>query len=219
MRIFPLIKAYRSPVSYVGLWNISATFVIMGNQGSGDIAMIRTFLLPLLLLFASPAFAEVQVLPNGKTPSGLSPGIAIEGLTPGSTARIHSYALYGRWEPGTAGRWVEKSTVYHAWADVRADRKGRVAMDRFNVGNGTYSGVDGYGLLWSMRKPADPLVANYGAVGTAAPVPKSGNVALLVTQNDNVVASGSFRFTEPEGLTVTDIAERRLHGTYAYTTG
>ena len=181
--------------------------------------MIRIVLLFLFLTLARPAFAEVKVLPFETATSGFSPGIAIEGLEPRTQARIHAYATYERWEPGNDGRWVPKSATYHAWADVRADRRGRVAMDHYKVSSGTYVGIDGYGLLWSMRKPSDPLVTGAGFGGATPPSPKPGNVAIVVTHNGNVVGRGSFRYIEPTGLSVLEVAEGRLNGTYAFPSG
>jgi dienelactone hydrolase len=185
----------------------------------GDKVMIRFVLLTLILLFATPAFADVRVLPDGTVPRGFSPGIVIEGLERDSAVRIHAYASYERWEAGADGRWVPKSAIYHAWADVRADSRGRVAMDQYTVAQGTYTGADGYGLLWSMRKPTDPAVVDANSSAVAAPSPKPGTIALLVTQNKKLVANGNFRFTEPAGLSVVNVAEGRLHGTYAYPVG
>lgn len=181
--------------------------------------MIRNAIPVLFLLLATPAIAEVKISPVETAISGFSPGILIEGLAPKAMARVHSFATYERWEPGSEGRWVPKSATYHAWADVLADKKGRVAMDRFNVVKGTYTGIDGYGLLWSMRKPTDPLVADAGLDAIATPTPKPGNIALLVTQNGNVAGSGSFRIVEPSDLSVIEVAEGRLNGTYAYPSG
>jgi dienelactone hydrolase len=181
--------------------------------------MIRIIFFAILLLFTTLAFAKVSVLPTGNAPSGFSPNIVIEGLDPGTVARVHAHAVYERWEPGTDGRWVPKSTTYLAWADVVADRNGRVEMDRYKVGKGTYSGVDGYGLLWSMRKPTDPLVLGINTVAATTDSPKPGSIGLWVSQNGKLVGSGSFRFIEPSGLSVVEVAQGRLHGTYAYPTG
>lgn len=176
--------------------------------------MIRCMLLCLLL--AAPAVAQVRVLPVEPAISGFSPHIAVDGLAPGASARIHAFASYPRWdEDKKAGRWVQTFTTYHAWADVTADRRGRIDMDRYAVTRGTYRGVDGYGLLWSMRKPTDPDLADATPNGDAAPTPARGKTVLLVTQGPRVVGYGSLSYVEPPNLTVIPVEQGRLNGVFA----
>lgn len=43
---------------------------------------------------------------------------------------------------------------WRGWANFRADDRGRVDLDRARPISGTYSGVDGMGLFWSMHPPS-----------------------------------------------------------------
>ena len=105
------------------------------------------FALALTLAIAEPASGRVIVEPMVAVPSGIEPGIAVSGLAPGQGVRIHAFAIFGRWVDGGNAEYKEVVETYHSWADVRADRRGRIAMDRAQVAGGTYRGVDGYGLL------------------------------------------------------------------------
>lgn len=176
--------------------------------------MIR-LLLALLLLFAEPAAAQVRILPEGSAITGFAPDIRISGLPPGAKARLHVYASYERWQQDDDGNWKPSVKTYQAWADIVADGKGRVEMDSYKVTSGTYNGVDGYGLLWSMRKPTDPLLAGAEPTGANAPTPEPGKFVLLLTQGDKVIGHGSFRYAEPAGLKAQVVAEGRLNGFYA----
>ncbi len=178
--------------------------------------MIRIAFFLILFWFAGIAHADVRVTPEGSVPSGFSPGIAIEGLAPQAEARVHAFATYERWQPGADGVWAPSVETYQAWADVRADGRGRVNMDRFPVKSGTYEGEDRYGLLWSMRKRSDPVLADAGFSGSQVPAPVQGRVELRVTQNGAVIGESSFVFAEPPGLTVIEVTEGRLNGTYAF---
>lgn len=179
--------------------------------------------LPLILVALSTAAApapppttKVSVTPAATAVTGSAPGIAVGGLRPGEAVRIHAYARFGKWEPGTDGRWVEKFATYQAWADVRADRRGQVAMDRYPVERGTYSGVDGYGLLWSMRRPSDPILSGAEPTGGNAPTPAPGTVIVYVTRGRDLIGYTSFNYAPPPGLTVIPVAEGRLNGAFAY---
>jgi dienelactone hydrolase len=187
-------------------------------KGAAEVSpMIKMFLL-FLFLSAAPVAAQVRIYPESAT-SGFSPGIRVTGLSPGAKARLHAYASYGRWEQDASGKWVEKTQVYHAWANVVANARGEVAMDRYSVTSGTYAGVDGYGLLWSMRKPTDPILAQASPSGEKAPRAEPGKTVLLLTQDGVVIGHGSFRILEPSGLTAVPVSQGRVNGFFAAPTG
>ena len=178
--------------------------------------MFRLAIATAIIVCASPAVAtDIVVEPRTKVASGSEPGIAITGLSYRQRVRIHAFASFGRWIDGGGGRYKEVVDTYHSWADVTADRQGRVAMDRANVRNGTYAGVDGYGLLWSMRKPRDPILANAAPTGSDAPRPAKGTTSLLVTAAGKIIGSGKVEYREPPGLSVKIVTEGRLNGAYA----
>ncbi|MES2753705.1 MAG: acyl-CoA thioesterase/BAAT N-terminal domain-containing protein, partial [Pseudomonadota bacterium] len=173
-----------------------------------------------MVLAAAPAAAQVSVLPVTPAVEGFSPHIVVTGLSPGAAVRVHAYGSFGHWDEDKAlGRWVETFKTYHAWADVKADRHGRVDMDRYRVTSGTYRGADGYGLLWSMRKPTDPDVTGAAPNGPTGPNPKPGTTALLVTQGKRVVGHGKLTYVDPPDLTVVPVADGRLNGVFAAPAG
>ncbi len=173
----------------------------------------------LLLALPTAASSDVIVEPRAAFPSGFEPAIAVTGLAPGQQVRVHSFASFGRWVDAGGGRWKEVVDTYHGWADVAADRSGQVDMRRARIVSGTYGGIDGYGLLWSMRKPTDPLVTGAMPSGIAKPIPVAGTTALIVTDGARIIATGALAFADPPGLTIRPVAEGRVNGVFAAPAG
>lgn len=71
--------------------------------------------------------------------------IAIGGLTPGTSALVLATTVDAR------------GTRFESWARYSADSNGRLALDSVAPDAGTYRGVDGDGLLWSMRSEDQSL--------------------------------------------------------------
>ncbi|MES2904142.1 MAG: acyl-CoA thioester hydrolase/BAAT C-terminal domain-containing protein [Pseudomonadota bacterium] len=178
-----------------------------------------SLILALTLMAAAPANGGVAIMPVAAVPSGFEPGIAASGLSAGARVRIHAFARFGRWVDGGDGRYKEVVQTFHSWADARADRHGRITMNRARITVGTYGGVDDYGLLWSMRKPTDPLVRTALPDGVAEPLPPRGETALMLTAGGKVIATGKFSYREPPGLTIQSIAQGRMNGVFAAPAG
>ena len=171
------------------------------------------FALTMLSAAAAPVSAGIIVEPAPPVPSGSPPGIAVRGLAPGQVIRVHAFASFGRWIDVGGGQYNEVFENYHSWADVAADRNGRVAMDQARVRRGTY------GLLWSMRRPDDPILIGVFPTGEAAPRPARGTTTLLITSADRVIGSGKVVYGEPSGLRVTAVALGRLNGVFSVRSG
>lgn len=181
--------------------------------------MLMPIALALVLLAQAPHLQQVSLGPSRPVASGEEPGITVNGLHPKQQVRIHAFATFGRWIDGGGGRYREVFDTYHSWADVRADQRGKVDMKRARIATGTYSGVDDYGLLWSMRKPTDPLVRTALPDGVAEPLPPRGETALMLTAGGKVIATGKFSYREPPGLTIQSVAQGRVNGVFAAPAG
>ncbi len=169
-------------------------------------------------LVAGPGQDSVRIGPDAPIVIGNMPGIVISGLKPGQPARVHGFATRQRWEKNAAGGWAPVAALQHSWADVMADDAGRVEMDRAKVAAGTYHGVDGYGLLWSMRTAADPILAGAGPEEPPSSVPPDAT-RIIVTQQGRTVGSALLRYREAPGLTVEAVADGALNGVFAAPAG
>lgn len=163
---------------------------------------------------ASPV--TVRITPDKAITDGFSPNIQISGLAPRARVRVHSFTGLERWQRSADGQYPPARQDYHGWADVVADGGGRVAMDRAAVRRGTYVGVDGYGLFWSMRRAGDPALAD-----TVAPsVPTAPGVTrVVVEQRGHVLASVDLTIAEPAGLRVRAVTDGALNGVFAAPAG
>lgn len=172
------------------------------------------FAISAALLIGASNQSAVRIAPEAPIIVGETPGIVVSGLNPGQPARVHGFGAYQRWEKNAAGQWAPVVAVYHSWADVLPDATGRVDMDRADVASGTYHGIDGYGLLWSMRKPTDPILADAGPATIPASVPL-GTTRIIVSQLGQVVGDALLRYREAPGLTVEPVADGALNGIFA----
>jgi dienelactone hydrolase len=177
--------------------------------------MMRHVLLAFVLASATTAMLRAQVViePNGAVVSGYSPNITIRGLQSGEMVRIHALGSYGRGQVAE-GKWVERTEILHAWVDVRADRRGIVSLDTAPPVAGTYTSIDGRGLLWSMRRPGDAALQSVGFEGQDRP-PPAESTRIVVERRGQVVAEGLLRFVEAPGITVEVVADGDVNGTFA----
>ena len=177
--------------------------------------MMRQLLLTVVITIGVAAVlaAQVAVEPSGTVVSGYPPNITIRGLHSGETVRVHSLRTYGRGQV-VDGKWVERDEILHAWVDVRADRRGVVSLESARPVAGTYSSIDGRGLLWSMRRPGDAALASARFVGQDR-VPPAETTRLVVERRGQVVAEGLLRFVDAPGISVEVVAEGDVNGTFA----
>ena len=176
---------------------------------------MRHLLLALVLASGTTTLlaAQVVVEPSAVVVSGRSPNITIRGLQSGETVRLHALRSYGRGKV-VDGKWVERNEVLHAWVDVRADGRGSVSLDSARPVAGTYTSIDGQGLLWSMRRPGDAALQSARFEGEDR-VPPAETTRLVVERKGLVVAEGLLRFVDAPGITVEVVAEGDVNGTFA----
>ena len=129
-------------------------------------------------------------------------GIALAGLSPGSTVTIRLDGL------GPVTGWRGKATF-------RADDRGLVDLTRMAPTTGSYSGVHAMGLFWSAMPDsgAAPLLTG----GTRAPnaeAPPPQPWRFVAELDGSVVATDTLwrRMVAP-GVTLTPVRERGLVGT------
>ncbi|MFM9828890.1 MAG: acyl-CoA thioester hydrolase/BAAT C-terminal domain-containing protein [Sphingomonas sp.] len=181
-------------------------------------ARFRTIALAVALAVAGTAASnsKVRITPGSAIIDGFSPNIVISGLSPQARVRIHSFAGLERWERGPDGLYRPAREDYHGWADIVADPAGRVAMDRAVVRRGTYAGVDGYGLFWSMRRAGDPALAGTLSPPVSTPL---GVTRIIVERAGQLLGSADLTIAEPAGLSVRTIADGALNGVFAAPAG
>lgn len=170
------------------------------------------------LLAAAPERAPVRIGPEQPIVIGQTPGVVVTGLVPGRVARVHGFASYQRSQKNPSGQWAPIVAIYHSWADVMPDASGRIDMDRARVRAGTYRGVDGYGLFWSVRRPTDPILRDAGPAAIPTTVPQ-GVTRVIVTQGGQTVGDTVLRFREAPGLTIETVADGPLNGVFAAPAG
>ncbi len=92
---------------------------------------------------------------------GERPGIVVSGLAPLSEVTVESLRTVST-SVKADGKWTTQPLVFHARARFWADARGEVDVDRSPPIDGSYTGADPRGLLWS------------GAVAGRAPEPAAG---------------------------------------------
>lgn len=177
----------------------------------------RLLILLSLASLGRPLAAEVRV----DAPPvflGFAPVIRVSGLEPRAKARLHVFRMFSRWEtddPAKRTGWKQVPVWLHAWADVQADRRGDVDIARTQVRSGTYQGRDPYGLLWSGRKPGDPLLASALVAGFDPRLLMEGEGRIVVTVGETLRAQASLRSAPPPDLRTALIEAGVLNGAYA----
>ena len=143
---------------------------------------------------------------------GERPGLVVAGLAPRSEVAVESFRLVAT-SVRVDGKWTTQPLVFHARARFWADDRGRVDIDRTPPIDGSYTGADPRGLLWS------------GAVAGRAPESAAGHeadglgpreVRLSVRVGDAVVATGRMRLKPwAEDVRFTRVDTPGLTGVFA----
>lgn len=173
--------------------------------------------LAAIIAISAPAASEVRIVAEPIV-WGYEPSIRIGGLERHVMVRVHMFRMFSQWtsdDPTKRTGWRQVPIPLHAWADVRADSKGAIDLRRFKVVRGTYRGADGYGLMWSGRKPNDPLVAGAGVPEFDVSALQDGESRILVARGGLVLAQAPLRSAAPRGLITADLAQGTLNGAYS----
>ena len=168
---------------------------------------------------ASRAVGAVSITGPAHVIDGDRPHIRVGGLLPGSQVRIESYRVADAFTRGGSG-WAKQHLHYHAYADFWADRRGSVDLDEAVPINGSYTGADPRGLLWSGavagREPEPALPDDLpGSAGL------SNDTALIVVRlNGQIMATRTVQLIawKPD-VRFLVIASPRVTGVFAARTG
>lgn len=169
------------------------------------------------LLISTPLFATVHI-EAPPTIWGFEPVIRVTGLAPSEKVRVHMFRGFVRWDtddPTKRSGWRPVPITLHAWADVRADRRGTIDVARTSSSAGTYRGRDAYGLWWSGRKPGDALLAGVTVHGFDLGSISEGQSRIVVTRNSEPLASTAAIGRAPEGLRTVLVADGAINGAFA----
>ena len=104
-----------------------------------------------LILVAASAHADEPDISGSEIVLGEEPRLEVSGLVAGERIRIHAVRMFTNWEDDGTGTWKPVPKPLHAWADYLVDEAGSVELWTASPLAGTFSGADGYGLLWSGR--------------------------------------------------------------------
>jgi dienelactone hydrolase len=129
-------------------------------------------------------------------------------VTPGTTVRLDVVQSFTRWI-NEGGGWHPQAAPLRGWAEFMADANGTVDSAAVPL-RGTYHDRSRYGLMWSGRKAADPLLAG-------APSLDASNApnAVWASVAGHVIGRDTIRFVDPPGLRVATVADPGLSGAYA----
>lgn len=168
-----------------------------------------------LLLVTATAHADEPGISGSEIVSGEEPRFQVSGLIAGERIRIHAIRMFTNWEDDGTGTWRPVPKPLHAWADYLVDAAGSVELWAASPLAGTFSGADGYGLLWSGRPTSgpspDPFLPEHFDVGEL----KDGEGFFLVTRNGEIVSRAPIRMRQPDGLRTEYVADGRLNGAYS----
>lgn len=99
-------------------------------------------------------------------------------------------------------------TVWQAWAAFTTDRRGRVQVAQTAPAYGSYTGIDGMGLFWSMDVAGEGYSTRRFRTGAPAPVVLTAEVGGKVVATAEIVRRGS-----AEGVSRQDVRTAQVRGT------
>ena len=155
-----------------------------------------TCLLTSLTLGCAAEAQTFEIDPHAVRYAGDPVDIVVSGLAPQSDVELRARrVLKNHYAPGAP------TQVYTSSARFQVDEDGRVDVSTSAALDGSYTGVDPNGLLWSMRPDSDETVA------------ATSRLELEARVDGDIVAATSFDLTQvPEGYTVTAVPT--LPGSY-----
>lgn len=167
----------------------------------------------VILALATPAAAGVAITGN-EIVQGFTPKLGVTGLFPNERVRVHTLRMFVVWQEQASKGWSPVPRAIHAWADYRADARGKVRLDVMSPLAGTFSGVDPYGILWS----GQPVGADgdvYLPEGVDPAKLAENESRILVSRGGKSIVTAKLSSRPPTGLIEQDVAEDRLNGVFA----
>lgn len=142
--------------------------------------LARFAIMLICLAAGSPAARGQARVETGDIVAGDVLPLRVTGLRPGERVRLHALRQLEIYR-NEGGEWRRVPTQMHAWADFRADRRGRVDVRRDAPLAGTYRGVDDLGLLWSPYAAGDAALSA-AWLGAPSAAEAAGDTILLVAE-------------------------------------
>ena len=171
----------------------------------------------VLLGWSGAAHAQPVITVPQPVVQGLAPDIRIAGLRPNEQVKLYSLWMHTRWEQAAPGDWRPVPAPVVAWAELQADRRGRVDLARADVRRGTWRGRDPYGPFWSGRRPGSAAGAELPPLPASVrpETLREGEMRLLVVRGDTVIAQAPVRFGPAPNLRFAEVTQGQWHGVYA----
>ncbi len=174
---------------------------------------MKALLISIAIAAASTAPAQVAISGADIT-NGAVPALVVSGLSANERVRVHSLRRFKVWREQPGKGWRPVLRDIHAWADYRADGRGRVDLAIMAPLAGTYSGTDPYGILWSGQPivaGADPYLPAGSDLGALA----ENEARLIVSREGRAIATSQLHSKAAAGLVSMEVSKGRLNGHYA----
>lgn len=150
--------------------------------------------------------------------AGFAPEIRLNGVAPGETIDMFGIRMFQNWEPTVDGSWAPVPRPVISFARLQVASGGSIDLGKADVVDGTWTGADPYGLLWSGRRADRP--------GTVLP-PSSFEVSnlrneegrVLAVRNGAIIADAPITFSAPPAVVIEDVSSGRVTGAFAFPEG
>jgi dienelactone hydrolase len=153
----------------------------------------------LILAFSAPA-QQLVVRGGPEILDGEPPDVVASALAPGDHVTVHSYRRV-RYGQGDKPQIV----VAHAFGEFAANADGSVVVSKTAPVRGTWSGVDGMGLLWSGER-----------MDEGAPELKVREVLIRLERGDSVLAERTVKMVDgADRLVLQTVTEGAVNGVFA----
>jgi dienelactone hydrolase len=141
--------------------------------------------------------------------------LAIDGLAPGSTVRVHGRRTMQKWQQDSAGRWQQRPVIMHAWADLRANTAGRIDLSTATPSAGTWREPGAEALWWAGYPEGAGELAPAAAQFAGLPAPEPSVLDVTVTNTGGILARSLVRLAAPTGVTTQRVSQPGLAGVFA----
>lgn len=170
----------------------------------------------LALAVTGAVAAEAPRLAQGAQIDLAAPApILVDGLKPRATVRVHLIRRLSKWRPDAAGAWSQVDVDLHAWAEVDADRLGRIDVAKAKPKRGTYARASAQALLWSGYPAGAPELEPVKAIAARAAPALDQSARFIVSQADEILVDEAVTFVNAPETKVARVREPGFVGVFA----